>query len=53
MDATQEYINAVEAELDDGSRYLHMMAAAYKRHTQLPPDRVALVQETRGDEKVY
>jgi len=40
----EDIMRNVDAVMDSGSSYVDMMYAAYLRETDIPPDRVALVQ---------
>lgn len=46
LDILHKRITAKQAE------HLEMFAAAYLKHTALPPDQVELVQETHGAQKI-
>lgn len=43
IDKHAALVEAIEAQLDNGSRYLEMMYSAYLRETQIPAHKVALV----------
>jgi len=46
-------IDAVEAILDGGSNYLHMMYTAYLRETNVRADEVCLIEIKTPDETIY